>query len=95
VSFWRRLPYERELLVRSNEFGPYEFSTRRPSTGKVTNTWWIGNVTQLITHGSFIYLSLPGGWLRAHTYLYLSMPSEEAALALVSAWGWEEESTLD
>jgi hypothetical protein len=89
VSFWRRTPYERELRVSHNEHGAYEFATANPATGKVTNSWWAGDVIAVITHGSFVVLSLPGSWLKARTYMHVSMPSEEAAAALVASWGWE------
>ena len=70
-----------------------EFRTINPLTQTATNCWWVGaDGIEVLTHGSIIYLTLPGTLLRARTYLCLSMPSEEAALALVSAWGWEEQT---
>jgi len=91
-SFWRKQPYIRDLRIRANEHGPFEFATINPTNGAVTNVWWVGDVIDLITDGSSIFIALPGGFLRSRTFLEVKMASEEAAVALASDWGWEVDS---
>ena len=95
-SFWKKQPYDRTLRVVSNEFGPLEFATLHPKTGRVTNTWYAEEVLEICTFGITIFLALPGSWWgRARSLLQIQMESADAAAAILASWGWEREGAED
>ena len=83
-------PYGRNVLIHSNERGPGILATADPADGRETNRWDVSQITDVVTDGPSVFLSLPSAsFFSSWSFLEVRMADARAAMALVCDLGWE------
>ena len=65
-SYWHPSPYPRQLCIRWAN-STVELATIDPQTDRVTNTWPISALVDVLVDGATVYVALPGSWRASRT----------------------------